>query len=379
MKRAAKASHARVEPLPALNEKSIPTARLAPARYGSAALLIIAALSAVFALYFGKELLLPLAFALVLRLLLAPAQRVLTEQAHLPAWSAAIVLVLALFAAVLLLAAAVSVPGSRWLQKAPETLPVLREKIAVLRQPLDYLQEHLHELESAATAPRRDGLTEPAITVKPPSAIAVNLASRTATSLARFFTTMVLLFFLLSAGDRLLRAFVEVLPRYSEKRQTVEIAGEIEHHMTRYLLLVTVMNAIVGGATGATMWAFGFGDPILWGTAAFLLNYVPILGPLTGVLMFFAVGILTFDSPWTAVFPAGAYLLIHVAEGELITPMLIADRLTINPVLVVTAVFFWYALWGIPGALLAVPLLAIFKIFCDRVDPLKPVGHIIGA
>jgi predicted PurR-regulated permease PerM len=310
--------------------------------------------------------------------LLAPAQRWLTEQARLPSWAAAVVLVLALLAGVSLLAVAVSVPGGRWLQKAPETLPVLREKIAVLRQPLDYLQEHLQQLEIAATAPH-DARTEPAITVKPPSAVAVNLASHTATLLVRFFTSMALLFFLLSAGDRLLRAFVEILPRYSEKRQTVEIAGEIEHHMTHYLLLVTVMNAVVGGATGLTMWAFGFGDPLLWGTVAFLLNYVPILGPLTGVLMFFAVGILTFDSPWSAVFPAGAYLLIHIAEGELITPMLIAHRLIINPVLVVTSVFFWYALWGVPGALLAVPLLAIFKIFCDRVDPLKPVGHVIGS
>jgi predicted PurR-regulated permease PerM len=379
MKRAAKTSSSRIEPHPALHEKSNPAAKFAPASYGTASLLVIAVLATVFALYFGKELLLPLVFALILRLLLAPAQRLLTEQVRLPAWFAAIVLVLALFAAVLLLAAAVSVPGSRWVQKAPETLPLLREKIAVLRQPLDYLQEHLQELESAATAPSHPGVTDQAIIVKPPSAIAVNLASRTATSLVRFFTSMVLLFFLLSAGDRLLRAFVEILRRYSEKRQTLEIASEIEHHVTRYLLVVTVMNAIVGVATGLVMWAFGFGDPILWGTVAFLLNYVPILGPFTGVLMFFAVGILTFDSPWSAIFPAGAYLLIHTAEGELITPMLLANRLIINPVLVVVSVFFWSALWGIPGALLAVPLLAIFKIFCDRVDPLKPVGHIVGS
>src|SRR5262249_47035705 len=80
--------------------------------------------------------------------------------------------------------------------------------------------------------------------------------------------------------------------------------------------LVTLMNAIVGAATGLAMWAFGFADPILWGTAAFLLNYIPILGLLTGVIMFFAVGILTFESPWSALLPAGIYLLIHIAEGE---------------------------------------------------------------
>lgn len=379
MKRAAKASHSRIEPHPVLHENSAITAEFSGASYATASLLFLAAVAAILALYFGRELLLPLVFALVLRLLLAPVQRILAEHARLPAWGAAIVLVLALFVAISILTAAVSVPGTRWLQKAPETLPVLREKIAVLRQPLDYLQEHLQELESAATAPRQEVVPVPAVTVKPASGFAATLASQTAASLVRFFTTMVLLFFLLSAGDRLLRAFVEILPRYSEKRQTVEIASEIEHHMTHYLLLVTLMNAIVGAATGLAMWAFGFADPILWGTAAFLLNYIPILGPLTGVIMFFAVGILTFESPWSALLPAGIYLLIHIAEGELITPMLLAERLIINPVLVVISVFFWSALWGIPGALLAVPLLAIFKIFCDRVDPLKPVGHIIGS
>ena len=145
------------------------------------------------------------------------------------------------------------------------------------------------------------------------------------------------------------------------------------------LAIVTMMNAAVGLATGVLMWAFGFADPTLWGTAAFVLNYIPILGPLVGVLIFFAAGLLTFDSPWYAIFPAGGYLLIHIIEGENVTPILLASRLTLNPIFVLLSVFCWYALWGIPGALLAVPLFAIFKIFCDRVDPLKPIGHLIGS
>jgi predicted PurR-regulated permease PerM len=92
------------------------------------------------------------------------------------------------------------------------------------------------------------------------------------------------------------------------------------------------------------------------------LNYIPILGPMTGVVIFFLVGIVTFDWPWYAFVPAGVYLLIHIAEGETITPMLLAKRFTLNPVLVIISLFLWHTVWGIPGALLAVPLLAIFKI-----------------
>jgi predicted PurR-regulated permease PerM len=109
------------------------------------------------------------------------------------------------------------------------------------------------------------------------------------------------------------------------------------------------------------------------------LNYVPILGPLTGIGIFLVAGIVTLEWPWGALLPAGLYLLIHIAEGETITPLLLASRFKLNPVLVIVSLFFWHAVWGIPGALLAVPLLAMFKILCDHVDSLKPVAHIIAA
>jgi predicted PurR-regulated permease PerM len=291
---------------------------------------------------------------------------------------AAILLVLLCFSSIAIAAFTVSVPASSWLQKTPGTLSLLKEKLAVLRQPIDYLQQGLKELETAATATGQE-TTEPAVTVKQPSVLAGHLASGTANTLARFFTTMVILFFLLASGGRLLRGFIEVLPRFSDKKQAMDIANEIERNITTYLATVTLMNFAVGVATGLVMWSLGLGDPLLWGIAAFLLNYIPILGPFAGVVMFFAVGVLTFDSPWYAVLPAASYLLIHVVEGETITPMLLAKRLTLNPVLVIISLFFWHTLCGIPGALLAVPLLAIIKIFCDRIDQFKPVGHIIGS
>jgi len=118
---------------------------------------------------------------------------------------------------------------------------------------------------------------------------------------------------------------------------------------------------------------------LLWGTVAFLLNYVPILGPLTGMVIFFFVGLFTFSHPLWALAPAGVYLLIHVMEGETITPLLLARRFTLNPLLVIASLMFWDWLWGIPGALLAVPLLAVVKILCDHIEVLTPLGHLLGA
>jgi predicted PurR-regulated permease PerM len=217
------------------------------------------------------------------------------------------------------------------------------------------------------------------VTVKQSSGLTDVLATGTATMFSRIFATMIILFFLLASGGRLLRGFVEVLPRFKDKRTAVEIASEIEENVSGYLLTVTMMNVLVGVVTAIAMQLCGLGDPILWGVMAFLLNYIPVLGPTMGVVIFFVVAVVTFDWPWYALVPAGVYLMIHVAEGETVTPMLLAKRFTLNPVLVILSLFFWYTIWGIPGAFLAVPLLAIFKIIADRVDPLKPIGHIISS
>jgi predicted PurR-regulated permease PerM len=119
------------------------------------------------------------------------------------------------------------------------------------------------------------------------------------------------------------------------------------------------------------------GDPILWGTVAFLLNYVPILGTALGVLIFLLAGLLTTETLWQALLPAGLYLGLHLIEGETVTPMLLTRRFTLNPVLVITSLVFWFWMWGIPGVIVSVPMLAIAKIICDRVRPLAAFGHFL--
>jgi predicted PurR-regulated permease PerM len=289
----------------------------------------------------------------------------------------AFILIVFIFGTAVVVAFSISGPASSWLQKAPQVLPTLKEKLVPLRQPIEYLQGAFKELEDAATSAKDANV--PQVAVKDTSAVASKLTGITLMVLGRIFTTMIVLFFLLAAGERLLRGLIEILPRLRDKRQAVDIAVETQRQIGGYLVTITVMNTLVGIVTGLAMWACGLGDPILWGAAAFVLNYIPILGPATGVGLFFIAGIVALDWPWQALLPAVLYLLIHICEGEIITPMLLAKRFTLNPVLVIVSLFFWHTLWGVPGALLAVPLLAMFKILCDRVEALKPVGHIIGA
>ena len=207
------------------------------------------------------------------------------------------------------------------------------------------------------------------------SGLSDRLLTGTRSLASGFLETVLILFFLLASGDTFLRRLVEILPRFKNKRQAVEIFQQIERDVAAYLFTITIMNLVVGVATGAVMAFCGVGDPLLWGTVAFLLNYIPILGPMIGVVVFLLVGLLSVETLWLAFLPAGLYLAIHLVEGETVTPMLLARRFTVNPVLVILALVFWYWMWGVPGAILATPMLAITKIICDRIRPLTAFGH----
>jgi len=325
------------------------------------------------AAYVAREVIMPLTFAVVLALLLQPALRLL-ERLRLPRTLAALLLIFALLGTIVGLGTAVSGPARNWAGKLPEGIPRLQEKLSFVREPVNTLQRFLQQLEDFG------GGTEP---VKNATASAegqtflAKLFTGTRNFASGFFTTVLFLFFLLVSGDIFLQRFVEILPRFSSKRQVVEIDQQIERDISAYLVTITIMNAAVGIAVAMAMWLTGVGDPILWGTVAFLLNYVPILGPVLGVVIFLLAGLLTHDVLWQALLPAGLYLGIHLIEGETVTPMLVAKRFTLNPVLVIISFVFWFWLWGVPGAILSFPMLAIAKIVCDRVKSLAAFGHFL--
>jgi hypothetical protein len=127
---------------------------------------------------------------------------------------------------------------------------------------------------------------------------------------------VLVLFFLLISGEMFLRRLVEILPTFKNKRQAVDISNQIESDISAYLLTITLMNAAVGIATGAAVALTGLGDPLLWGTIAFLLNFVPILGPMIAVVIFLVAGLLSIEPLWLAFVPAGLYLGIHIIGGR---------------------------------------------------------------
>lgn len=320
------------------------------------------------ALYTAAEIVWPLVFAFVLSRLLNPLLRFLARL-HIPRVLCALLLVAAVLTLVVGLGTAISGPAASWAEKLPDGIPRLLQRLRFLEAPFAALQHFWQRIEDFA------GWQQGANSSG--SALLTTLFTGTSSFASGFFTTLLFLFFLLVAGEIFLQRLVEIMPRFSSKRQVVDIARQIESDISAYLLTITAMNTAVGIATAAVMWLTGVGDPVLWGTIAFLLNFVPILGPMLGALIFLLAGALVADGLLFTFLPAGLYLGIHLAEGETITPMLLARRFTLNPVLVILSLVFWFWMWGVPGAILSVPMLAMTKIVCDRVRPLAAFGHFL--
>jgi predicted PurR-regulated permease PerM len=322
------------------------------------------------ACYVAAEIVLPIVLAFVLSLVLTPAMRVL-QRLHLPRGLAAMLVILVLFATLGGLGAMLSAPATGWAQKLPTGIPKLQERLSFLSRPIAAVQKFADQAQGLTIG----GEAKVVPVAVQGSGLSDRLLSGTRTFASGLLETVLVLFFLLVSGDTFLRRVVEILPRFKDKRQAVDISKQIESDVAAYLFTITMMNLAVGVATGAVMAFCGVGDPVLWGTVAFLLNYIPILGPMSGVAVFLLAGLLSIDSLWAAFLPAGLYLLIHVVEGETVTPMLLARRFTINPVLVILSLVFWYWMWGVPGAILSTPMLAITKIISDRIRPLMAFGH----
>ncbi|MGL4967686.1 MAG: AI-2E family transporter [Inquilinus sp.] len=325
------------------------------------------------ALYVASSIILPIVLAFVLKLLLQPAVSIL-ERVHLPRAIGAILPILLVFGLLAGIVAALSGPAATWAERLPEGIPRLEAHLASLQGPIQALQQVIQQAEQVADAPGQKGSI---IAIRRDLGLTDVLVSGTRAVLDGLFTTILVLYFLLVSGDVFLRRIVEILPKFGDKRQAVDISQQIEADISAYLLTITALNALVGVATAAAMYLCGLGDPLLWGVAVFLLNYVPILGPLFGTVIFFLAGMLTFDSLWGALLPSALYFGIHLLEGETLTPMLLARRFTLNPVLVILSLVFWFWMWGVPGAILAVPMLAILKIVCDRVRSLRALGHLL--
>jgi predicted PurR-regulated permease PerM len=348
------------------------------ARLRSGLLAGLLTLAIFYTFYFAKAVLIPIALAMLLNLLLAPVVRGLKRYLRLPpGFGAALVLLLGI-AVVAGSIYGLSGPATRWVNELPFAMINLRLKLEELRKPVAEVQEAAQRVENLAQgAPNPDEQQPVKVALAGPGLTQTILGG--AVSFVTGAVVMIaLLFFLLASGDTLLRQAVSIAPRLSDKRRVVEIARDTEDDISYYLLTITLINAGLGVAVGVAMYLLGMPNALLWGVMAGVFNFVPFLGAVVGIGVVGLVAVLTFEQLWSIVLPPLAYLFLTSFEAQFVTPALLARRLTLNPVAVFLALIVWTWLWGVAGALLAVPLLATFKICCDHIEPLQPIGTMLG-
>jgi predicted PurR-regulated permease PerM len=190
--------------------------------------------------------------------------------------------------------------------------------------------------------------------------------------------TLVLLYLLLASGDLFLQKLVRVMPTLQDKKSAIEISHEIQQNISNYLFSVSLINLGLGLVVGGGLYFMGVPNAAMWGLLVAVLNFVPYFGPVAGVIVLGTVGLLSFDTLSQGLLPPAWYLLLHLLEANLITPVLLGRRFTLNPVVIFVSLIFWTWLWGLPGALLSVPILVSIKVVCDRVPTLSFVSELFS-
>ena len=332
-------------------------------------------LAIFYTMYFMRAVLLPLVLALLLSYLLTPLVRGLVRLRIRPPFGAAIIL-LSLLGLVIYAISRLAEPAAGWIEKAPYSLQELKQKLLPLKKPMEKVAQATGEIDKL-TAPEAAAAKPQAVVVKR-DAFSEIFFTQTPEFVASAVVMLILLYFLLASDGVFLAKIIKLNSRLEDKKRALSIMRQIEAHISRYLLTITGINIALGFAVGITVHFLGLRNPIMWGVMVAVLNFVPYLGALTGIVCMTLGAVLSFDSlGYALVFPA-SYLLLATLEGNFLTPLVLGRSLTLNPVIILIALTFWGWMWGISGMILAVPMLATFKIFCDHIEPMAPIGEFMS-
>jgi predicted PurR-regulated permease PerM len=340
----------------------------------SMSLVVLCGLAVIGAMYFAKDLLVPLALAIFLALLLRPLLKPM-RKLHLPDFASSAILVLAVTAVILLGVYKLAGQAQEWLTHAPDTMARVSKMLPTKSGPFGDFQKTKDAVNDLTKS--SSGQKSIPVEISSPD-LAITVVGASGHVVASAIIALVVAFFLLALSDVLLNQAVESRPLFNEKKNIVQLVQNVEFGISRYLLTVTLINIGLGVITALTMWLLRIPNPILWGVMATTLNYVPHVGAFLCMIVLFFVGAVTHESLSYGGLVAGCFAVITFIESYFVTPMTLSKSLQLSPLAVILSVLFWGWLWGIPGGLMAAPLLAVAKIICDQFEATKGLAVFLG-
>jgi predicted PurR-regulated permease PerM len=342
----------------------------------SAAVVIIVVMS-IAALKLGRPVVLPIVIAVLLSLLLSTPVRWLRHKRIPERFGAAIVV----FGALGLAAGGgylLFSPAVEWISAAPATVEKVASKIRLLTKPMVVLQQSADRMATVTAPTALPGTKPPAKVELQTPGLFERGSIQTLEAVPAALSVVFVTYFLLASGPLFRRKLAQVLPGRRDVVHFETILSEIEIVTSRFLATAAMINTGVGVATGLALWAVGVPNPILWGGVAAVLNFVPYLGPITTAMVITFTAFASFDDLARAMVAPACFVAIHLTENNLITPMLLGRRLPVNTVAIFLGLLFFGWIWGIPGAVLAVPLTTVVKVACDHVPALNHFGELLG-
>jgi predicted PurR-regulated permease PerM len=340
----------------------------------SVALTGLFVLSLFYTLYLARSFILPIILAVLLSFLLTPLMRGL-KKLRIPSGLGAAVLVFGLLGLIGVGVVELADPALEWMEQAPRSFRKVERKLREFKKPVQTMSRATEQVEKMTQV--TGGGKSATVTVQTET-LGEKLFSRATDFVANGLIMFILLYFLLASGDMFLRKLIRVMPSLADKKRAVEIARQIETEISAYLSMITLINVLLGLAVWGLMSLIGVPNPLLWGVLATFTNYIPYLGAIVMIGVLAMVGFITFDDIGRALLAPGAFIGLNILESYILTPLILGRRLTLNPVVIFLGLTFWGWLWGITGAVLAVPIMVVLKIFCDHSETLASVGEFMG-
>jgi predicted PurR-regulated permease PerM len=355
----------------------------------------------VAALYFGRDIFVPLALAVLLSFALAPVVSWLRRRG-LPRATSVIAVVVVAFLSISAFGALIAGQVTQLGENLPRYQSNIEEKVRSLRSSATegglferaskVLRELSNELERPADTPARSEPTpgeqkdvrpQPIpVQVQQPDPKPLQLLQSVIGPLIEPLATggivIVFVVFMLLQREDLRDRFIRLVGG-GDLHRTTQALGEAGQRVAKYLLMQVVVNTTYGIPVGIGLWLIGVPNPLLWGMLAMVLRFVPYVGPIIAAIFPLALSI-AVDPGWTMLlWTAALFIVLELLSNNVVEPWLYGSSTGLSPVAIVAAAIFWTWLWGPVGLLLSTPLTVCLVVLGRHVPQFSFLDVLLGS
>jgi predicted PurR-regulated permease PerM len=314
-------------------------------------------LAVPFALRAGAEFFMPVTAALVIAIALVPMLEWFERRGVGSRFAALLCLVIFIAIAVFAVAAIV-IPAIDWVALIPQRIGRVTTALAPILDLFSELERFIDRILSQIVTSAESGRT---VRLETPNSMFDLLTTSAPHIAVQLFFALLVIYFFLAGWTGMRKRTIVSRGSFEGALTTARVIQQVVDATSTYIGTITVINVTLGGLTALILWGLGMDSPLMWGGIVAVLNYIPYLGPIVAALLLGLGGLMTFGDPWTALLPPSIFIALHMIEANVITPLIVGKRIEVNPLAILVALSFWAWVWGTTGALLAVPLLIIFK------------------